>query len=488
MSVETESSVVDHEPLPTDSGMGAPVTHLSVAERAARGKASRQEIPRSSHAGFEPAPGRPDPIELLEGQATSRVPELVPIRYGRMLVSPFTFFRGAALIMAADLAGMPRSGFHVQSCGDAHLSNFGVFGSPERRLVFDLNDFDETLPAPWEWDLKRLCASMAIAGRDRQFTKKQRATIIAETVGTYRRAMRDFAGWPNLEVWYARLDIETELNRLRSQFPAEMVKRTEQTLAKAHTRDSMHAFSKLTTIENGEPRIVSQPPLIVRVEELFPTASAEQITDTVREFIRGYRRSLQTDRRVLLEQYRFVDLARKVVGVGSVGTRAWIGLFLGLDGQDPLFLQVKEAQRSVLEGFAGHSEYSNHGERVVAGQHLMQATSDIFLGWRRLANPVEGIERDFYIRQLKDWKGSAEIDAMVPEGMTVYGRLCGWTLARAHARSGDRVAIGAYMGSSDVFDRAIVDFSEAYADQNEKDYAALVEAVKSGRVVAQTGL
>ncbi|MGN6378720.1 MAG: DUF2252 domain-containing protein [Gaiellales bacterium] len=467
---------------------GAPVPHLTAAERAARGKAARQEIPRSSHAGFEPPPGRPDPIGLLEGQAVSRVPELVPIRYGRMLVSPFTFFRGAALIMAADLAGMPRSGFHVQLCGDAHLSNFGVFASPARRLVFDLNDFDETLPGPWEWDLKRLAASMAIAGRDREFSRKVRAGIVGQTVASYREAMRDFAGRPNLEVWYARLDIETEIARVRGTFSPKVVERAEQQLAKAHTRDSMHAFSKLTTEVDGVPRIVSQPPLIVRVEELFPAASAEQITELVREFIRGYRRSLQTDRRVLLEQYRFADLARKVVGVGSVGTRAWIALFLGIDSGDPLFLQVKEAQRSVLEGFAGKSEYSNHGERVVAGQHLMQASSDIFLGWRRLTNPQDGVERDFYIRQLKDWKGSAEIDAMVPEGMTAYGRMCGWTLARAHARSGDRIAIASYMGTGDVFDRAIVEFSEAYADQNEKDYAALVEAVKTGRVVAQTGL
>ena len=488
MSVETESSVFESALVQPNGVVGPPIPHLTVDERAARGKASRQEIPRSSHAGFEPAPGRPDPIELLEGQARSRVPELVPIRYGRMLVSPFTFFRGAALIMAADLAGMPRSGFHVQSCGDAHLSNFGVFGSPERRLVFDLNDFDETLPGPWEWDLKRLAASMVVAGRDNGYNRKQRAAIVAETVGTYRRAMRDFAGWPNLEVWYARLDIESEIARVRGQFAEEMVKKTEQTLAKARTKDSMHAFSKLTQIVDGEPQIVSDPPLIERVEDLFPAASAEQITEMVRDFIRGYRRSLQTDRRVLLEQFRFVDLARKVVGVGSVGTRAWIALFLGLNGQDPLFLQIKEAQDSVLEGFAGRSGYSNHGERVVAGQHLMQATSDIFLGWRRMHHPIEHVERDFYIRQLKDWKGSAEIETMVPEGMGVYGRLCGWTLARAHARSGDRVAIAAYLGSSDVFDRAIIDFSEAYADQNERDYGLLVEAVKSGRVVAETGL
>ena len=405
-----------------------------------------------------------------------------------MLVSPFSFYRGAALIMASDLAGIPTSGIRVQACGDAHLSNFGVFGSAERRLVFDLNDFDETLPAPWEWDVKRLAASLAVAGRENGYSAKQREGIVRTTVGEYRGAMRQFATMPNLAVWYAHLDIESELAKHRAQFGERQVKRTEQNLAKARAKDSMHAFSKLTHEVDGEPRIVSDPPLLVPIEELYPQATADGLTELLREFIRGYRRSLQSDRRVLLEQFRFVHLARKVVGVGSVGTRAWIALFMGLNGQDPLFLQVKEAQSSVLEEFAGKSGFSDPGQRVVAGQHLMQASSDIFLGWRGLTNPVDGVERTFYVRQLKDWKGSAEVAGMTAAAMTVYARLCGWTLARAHARSGDRVAIAAYLGRGDVFDRAIAEFSEAYADQNQRDYDTLRAAVDAGTVEAQLGL
>jgi uncharacterized protein (DUF2252 family) len=412
----------------------------------------------------------------------------VPIRYGRMLVSPFAFYRGAARIMASDLAQTPTSGIRVQLCGDAHLSNFGVFASPERRLIFDLNDFDETLPGPWEWDVKRLAASMVVAGRDNGYSRKQRDVIVRDTAGQYRKAMREFAAEPNMAVWYARFDIEAELNRLRSTVQAKQIRRTEHNLAKARTRDSMREFAKLTTEVDGERRIISDPPLIVPVEELFPEVSAKQLTDTVAEFVRGYRRSLQTDRRALLEQYRFVHLARKVVGVGSVGTRAWIALFLGVDDQDPLFLQVKEASASVLEEFLGKSGYSSAGERVVAGQHVMQASSDIFLGWRRLKNPLEGTERDFYVRQLKDWKGSAELEGMPAESMAAYGRMCGWTLARAHARSGDRVAIASYLGSSDAFDRAIVAFSEKYADRNEADYDLLDRAEQAGRINAQIGL
>jgi uncharacterized protein (DUF2252 family) len=463
------------------------VPHLSVAERVARGRAARAEVPRSSHAGFEPVAHRADPIALLEQQAETRVPELVPIRYGRMLVSPFTFYRGAALIMAADLSATPSSGLRVQACGDAHLSNFGVFGSAERRLMFDVNDFDETLPGPWEWDVKRLAASLVVAARENGYSPKQRSKIVRDTMGRYRAAMRRFATMPNLAVWYSRLDVDDLLAQLRNRFNAKMLARTEQTIAKARTRDSMQAFSKLTHLVGGEPRIISDPPLIVPVEELFPDVTADQMTGVLHEFIRGYRRSLQTDRRVLLEQYRFVHLARKVVGVGSVGTRAWIALFLGLNGQDPLFLQVKEAQASVLEEYVGKSGYANHGERVVAGQHLMQASSDIFLGWRRMTG-IDDIERDFYARQLRDWKGSAEIEKMIPEGMALYGQMCGWTLARAHARSGDRVAIAAHLGSNDTFDRALAEFAEAYADQNERDYNALVDAVRSGRVTAETGL
>ena len=445
-------------------------------------------MPRSSHAEFLPAPDRPDPVALLESQAASRVPELVPIRYGRMLVSPFTFYRGAALVMASDLSATPDSGIRVQACGDAHLSNFGAFASPDRRLVFDINDFDETLPGPWEWDVKRLAASLVVAGRDRGFTARQSDTVVAASIGQYREAMRGFAKGSNLAVWYARLDVESELARVRAALDPKRLRRLERNITKARTRDSMHAFSKLTHEVDGEPRIISDPPLIEPVEELFPDVTADQMTEMAREFIRGYRRTLQTDRRVLLEQFRFVHLARKVVGVGSVGTRAWIALFLGTDGSDPLFLQMKEAQASVMEGYVGKSGFASHAERVVAGQHLMQATSDIFLGWRQMPNALEGVTRDFYVRQLKDWKASAEIETMTPDVMVIYGRLCGWTLARAHARSGDRIAIASYLGASDVFDRAIVRFASAYADQNEADYAALAEAVESGRLEARTGL
>jgi uncharacterized protein (DUF2252 family) len=464
------------------------VPHLSTAEREARGKAARKEVPRSSHAAYEPAVGRADPIKLLQRQAKTRVPELVPIRYGRMLVSPFTFYRGAALIMASDLAATPRSGLNVQCCGDAHLSNFGVFASPERRLVFDINDFDETLPGPWEWDVKRLAASMLIAAQYNGFVVKDQDQAVLDTVAEYRTAMAGFAAMKNLEVWYASLDIEAALARYGSQFKAKQIKRTEKTLAKARTRDSMSAFSKLTTEIDGQPRIVADPPLIVPVHELAEGREREEMMDSLHELVRSYRVTLQTDRRELLEQFQLVDFARKVVGVGSVGTRAWIALLLGRDGQDPLFLQMKEAEASVLEGFLARSTFHNHGQRVVAGQHLMQASSDIFLGWLHVVSPLDEKERDFYGRQLKDWKGSAEVEQMVPKGLATYGRLCGWTLARAHARSGDRIAIAAYLGSGPSFDRAIVEFSHAYAEQNERDYNALKSAVDSGRIVAETGL
>jgi len=464
------------------------VEHLSTAERAALGKAARSKVPRSSHAEFQPAKDRPDPIGLLVKQAESRVQDLVPIRYGRMAASPFAFYRGAALIMASDLAPLPVSGLRVQLCGDAHLSNFGVFASAERNLVFDLNDFDESLPGPWEWDLKRLAASMAVAGRENNFSGRQRETIVRATVRRYRETIRELAPMPNLAVWYAKLDIDAALARYQEQFKAKALRRTERALAKARTKDSMTAFAKLTHEVDGEPRIISDPPLIVPVEEVFPGVDGEQVVEVVADFLRGYRRSLQTDRRHLLEQFRFVHLARKVVGVGSVGTRAWIALFLGLDGRDPLFLQVKEAQASMLEEFTEKSGYASHGERVVAGQHVMQASSDIFLGWRRLEQTPEGDGRDFYVRQLKDWKGSAEIESMQPDGMIAYGELCGWTLARAHARSGDRVALAAYLGKSEVFDRAMTQFAESYADQNEADYRALADAIKTGRIQAQMGL
>jgi uncharacterized protein (DUF2252 family) len=471
----------------TEGKASAAVAHLTIAERTARGKAARSEVPRSTHAFHEPAATRPNPVELLERQAQTRVPELVPIRYGRMLVSPFTFYRGAAMIMAHDLAATPRSGLDVQCCGDAHLSNFGVFASPERRLVFDINDFDETLPGPWEWDVKRLAVSMLIAARDNGYRVKDQERVVLDTVGQYRTAMREFAGMQNLAVWYARLEIESLLAERAAQFKPAVVKRTEKNLAKARTRDSMSAFSKLTQTVDGEVRIVDQSPLIVPVARLAP-GERDEVLEGLRTLLRGYRDSLEPDRRVLLDQFHLTDFARKVVGVGSVGTRAWIALLLGRDGKDPLFVQLKEAEASVLEEGLGASEFNNHGQRVVTGQRLMQATSDIFLGWLHVDSPLDGQPRDFYGRQLKDWKGSAEIDQMIPQAMSVYGKLCGWTLARAHARTGDRVAIASYLGKGPKFDRAMLDFSNAYAEQNERDYQQLAEAVSSGRIVAQTGL
>ncbi len=472
----------------TVSDASATVPHLTVAERAAHGKAARAEVPRSSHAQYEPPPRRADPIKLLQRQATTRVPELVPIRYGRMLVSPFTFYRGAALIMASDLAATPRSGLHVQCCGDAHLSNFGVFASPERQLMFDLNDFDETLPGPWEWDVKRLAVSMLIAAQNNDFVAKDQDQIVLDTVESYRTAMADFAAMKNLDLWYAHLDIESALADLGSQLKAKSIKRTDKALAKARTKDSMAAFSKLTRVVDGEPRIVAEPPLIVPIDDLLQGSERDEMFDALGDLLRSYRATLEHDRRLLLEQFRLTDFARKVVGVGSVGTRAWIALLLGRDGKDPLFLQMKEAEASVLEEFVAPSEFDNHGERVVAGQRLMQATSDIFLGWLHVESGIDGQERDFYARQLKDWKGSAEIEQMVPAGMAAYGKLCGWTLARAHARSGDRIAIAAYLGKGPSFDRAVVEFSHTYAEQNERDYQALAAAVKSGRITAETGL
>ena len=463
-----------------------PGIHLTPEERAARGKAARAEVPRSSHAGFDPSDNRPDPIALLEEQAPSRVPELVPIRYGRMMVTPFTFYRGAALIMASDLAGTPSSGLHAQICGDAHLSNFGVFGSAERRLIFDANDFDETLPGPWEWDVKRFAASLEIAGRDNGWDDATRSKIVLAGVREYREIMARAAGMKNLELWYSKIDIEDLMPVAQAQLDKKRVKTLEKNLAKARTKDSMHAFAKLTTEVDGEPRIISDPPLIVPIEELTDM-DRDALYGSLAGVVRSYRRTLSSDRRHLLDDFRMVHVARKVVGVGSVGTRAWIILLLGRDGQDPLFLQAKEAQESVLERFVGVSRYANHGQRVVTGQRLMQASSDIFLGWDRIQG-LDDQRRDFYLRQLKDWKGSAEIATMAPEGMVAYARLCAATLARAHARSGDRIAIASYLGKSDTFDRAIGEFSVAYADQNERDHAALLKAVDDGRIVAQQGL
>ena len=461
------------------------VEHLSRADRAARGKDARTAAPLESHAEFSPGRGR-DPVGLLLGQAESRVPELVPVRHGRMLVSPFTFYRGAALPMAADLAGTPSSGLRVQLCGDAHLSNFGAFASPERRLVFDVNDFDETLPGPFEWDVKRLAASLAVAGRASGFPAKTRRKIALAAAERYRTAMREFAGQPLMDVWYAHLDIEPAVAEFRSQVKAKRFKLAETLLAKAHTSDSTKALDKLTSVVDGQRRFISTPPMIVPIEEIFTGVQADTIYELLHTVLSKYRRTLQSDRRHLLEQFTMVQVARKVVGVGSVGTRAWVVLMDAGDGVEPLFLQAKEAQPSVLAEYAGRSQYNNQGERVVAGQHLQQAQSDIFLGWTRVANPVDGVDRDFYVRQLKDWKFSVPIEMMLPEGMALYAGLCGWTLARAHARSGDRIALAAYLGGSAKFDQAIADFAETYADQNELDYAALQAAVKDGKAEATT--
>ena len=463
--------------------------HLSVAERVARGKAARAEVPRSSHAIFEPSPERADPVELLEDQAKTRVPELVPIRYGRMLVSPFTFYRGAATIMAQDLAPTPRSGLTVQCCGDAHLSNFGVFASPERRLVFDVNDFDETLSGP-------VGVGRQAPGRehaDRGARQRLRRQGAGADPARHGRPVPDRDGGLRRDEGPRRV-VLTPRHRERcsqefgSQFKPKQVKRTEKTLAKARTKDSMSAFSKLTHAVNGDVRIVDQSPLIVPIDQLAAGADRDDLFEALHQLVRVYRETLEVDRRVLLERFELTDFARKVVGVGSVGTRAWIALLLGRDGQDPLFLQIKEAEASVLEAFLGPSGFSNHGQRVVTGQRLMQATSDIFLGWLHVDSGLDDQARDFYCRQLKDWKGSAEIEQMVPKAMAAYGKLCGWTLARAHARSGDRIAIAAYLGNGDSFDRALVEFSKAYADQNDRDYQALAAAVKSGRITAEPGL
>ncbi len=463
----------------------ATVEQLSRADRAARGKDARGVAPLESHAEFAPAGSR-DPVGLLLGQAKSRVPELVPVRHGRMLVSAFTFYRGAALPMAADLATTPASGLRVQLCGDAHLANFGAFASPERNLVFDVNDFDETLPGPFEWDVKRLAASLAVAGRDNGFPAKARRKIVLAAAAGYRTAMRGFADQPLLSVWYSHLDIEQAIGDFRAQMKAKRFKKAEALLAKAHTADSTKAQRKLTTIAaGGQRRIISQPPMIMPIEDVFADVQAGAIYQEIRTVLGKYRRTLQSDRRHLLEQFTLVQVARKVVGVGSVGTRAWILLMDAGDGTEPLFLQAKEAQPSVLAEACGRSQYTNQGERVVAGQHLMQAESDIFLGWTRAAGP-DKVDRDFYVRQLKDWKFSFPIELMIPSGMTVYAGLCGWTLARAHARSGDRVALAAYLGGSPKFDEAIADFAETYADQNERDYAALQAAVRAGKVEATT--
>lgn len=461
--------------------------HLTPEQHVARGRAARNEVPRRAHARWNRPPRRPDPVELLEEQGKSRVPELLPIRYGRMLVSPFTFYRGAAYIMASDLASTPRSGLQVQLCGDAHLSNFGAFASPERRMVFDINDFDETLPGPWEWDVKRLAASFEILGRERAFSEGDRRRAVLASVRSYREAMIGFAGMRDLDVWYAHLDVDSIIAEFQRSVRGKELMRFEKNVAKAHAKDSVKAFDKLTHVVDGHARIRADPPLIMPVSDLLPRGKVADMERAVRKVLRRYRATLQPDRRILLEQFEYQDLARKVVGVGSVGTRAWILLLLGRDARDPLFLQFKEAQRSVLEPFVGRSEYRNHGERVVEGQRLMQSVSDIFLGWMTTKG-IDGVQRDFYARQLWDWKGSAQLETISQKGLVHYAHMCGWTLARAHARSGDRIALAAYLGTGSVFEKAIADFAGEYADQNQADYDTFKAAVKKHRLHAKTGL
>jgi uncharacterized protein (DUF2252 family) len=443
-------------------------------------------VPRVSHAAWT-APEHRDPIAVLEAQAATRVPELLPIRHGRMAASPFAFFRGAAAVMASDLAGSPHSGIRVQLCGDAHLANFGGFASPERDLVFDINDFDETLPGPWEWDLKRLAASAAVASRARGWRRREQRAAARRAVAGYRTTMRELAGRPTLEVWYARVDEHNLGERIRVHRGAGAHTRFEQAVAKARRKDSTRAFARLAHHVDGRPRIASDPPLIVPLGELLPGEEAQQAERRVHELIDVYRASLPADRRHLLDRFRFADVAHKVVGVGSVGTRAWVLLLLGRDDGDPLFLQCKEAQPSVLEPFLGASRFANQGRRVVEGQRLMQAASDIFLGWLRTVG-IDGETRDFYVRQLWDWKVSADLDTLDPDGMAAYAELCGATLARAHARSGDAIAIAAYLGAGDAFDRALAAFADAYADCNERDHAALLDAIAGGRLAAETGV
>jgi len=492
----------------------AVIAHPSLDERRAEGRQARDRTPPSSHSGWRPAADRPDPVALLAEQDRTREPDLVPVRHGRMMVSPFTFYRGAARIMAADLKDTPVAGLDAQLCGDAHLSNFGAFASPERRLVFDLNDFDETLPGPFEYDVKRMAASFMICGRNNGFaTADARAATLA-SVTAYREAMAGFAQMPVMDIWYAHMD-EDQLAKGIEGAAAEIAKQAKKakkakdkkkerrdqteektaraairqghkTLEKAHTRDSMQALSKLCEVADGQYRIVSQPPVIVPARDLAATygLSADQVMPVIHDQFRAYRATLQNDRRHLLEQFQIVDAARKVVGVGSVGTRAFIVLLQGRDTHDPLFLQIKEATASVLEAYLPKSRFRQHGERVVQGQRMMQAASDIYLGWTKGLD----VSRHFYWRQLRDMKGSALVDTMAPFTLRYYAQICGWTLARAHARSGDPVAIAAYLGGSDAFDRSVADFSERYADQNEKDYQEFTEAVTSGRLQAVQGV
>ena len=453
------------------------------------GREARKRAPRSSQAAWTPGPDRVGPLEVLAEQDKTRVPELVPVRYGRMLASPFTFYRGAAGIMAADLAASPDSGLRVQLCGDAHLSNFGVFQAPDRRLVFDINDFDETLPGPFEWDVKRLAASIAIGARDRGFSVSEGEAAVLGSVSAYRTAMAQFVELGELDVWYARLDVEAAASQWQQEAKKAERRRLEKNLEKARNKDSLRALKKLTETVDGHIRIADRPPLLVPIDRLAEREGRDpaEIRGLIEGLLGTYRESLDDQAGVLAERYQYVDAAHKVVGVGSVGTRAWIALLFGRDEQDPLFLQMKEAGPSVLEPFAGSSQFKNHGHRVVAGQRLMQAASDVLLGWLRVRGN-DGKQRDFYVRQLWDGKGSAEIETMTAPTMATYAGLCGWSLARAHARTGDRQAIASYLGHGDKFDRAIAEFSEAYADQNEADYGVVKDAERAGDLKVESGV
>ena len=466
--------------------------HLSVEERVERGRQARTASPRRGHGAWTPADDRPDPIALLEEQAATRVPELVPIRYGRMSVSPFAFYRGGALIMSSDLARTATSGVTVQLCGDAHLSNFGLFGSPERQMLFDINDFDETLPGPWEWDLKRLAGSFEIMGRDQGFSPSDRRDVVMAGVAAYRDRMREAAGLPTLENWYDHVEVgsvldllyeEVKVNRVKKKVAADVQKAVDQ----AYTRDSTRVLARRAGEVDGELKIIADPPLIVPLEDLVvPGSEWEDPQPVIKKLLQSYRRTLGRHGHPV-EEFRYVHAARKVVGVGSVGTRCYILLLMGRDHQDPLFLQVKEAGPSVLERFLPKSTMPNHGERVVAGQRLMQAATDIFLGWQRMRG-LDGVTRDYYVRQFQDWKGSVDPATLRPGGAIMYSRLCGATLSRGHARWGDRVAIASYLGKADTFDAAMADFASVYADRNERDYEALLSAIRTGRLEAQTGV
>ncbi|MEU4691481.1 DUF2252 domain-containing protein [Actinoplanes sp. NPDC023714] len=456
------------------------------AGRAADGRAARKTAPLAGHASWQPAAGRADPIALLTSDEGDRLPELLPIRHARMAVSPLAFLRGSAIVMAADLASGGNSGLITQLCGDAHLFNFGVYASPERRLVFDLNDFDETFTGPFEWDVKRLAASIALAGRANGFKRKDRAAAVRFAGRRYREAMAEFAAMRELDLWYASVDVEELRRQFGDQIGKSRLARLNKAGAKARTRTSLQAYRKLTALVDGERRIVADPPLLVPVQDLLPDVGRKQLESQIQVLLDGYRDSLAEDRKRLFDAFHFVDLARKVVGVGSVGTRCWIVLLTGRDDEDPLLLQVKEAGRSVLAPAGVPSEVPE-GRRVVNGQRLMQAASDIFLGWHSIPG-FDGKTRDFYVRQLRDWKGGAVVEEMDPTGMRVYGGLCAWTLARAHARCGDRIAIASYLGSSDKFDQALVEFAESYADQTEADHAEFVRAIEEGRLSSEPGI